>query len=83
VAFEFVYTRRAREDIETLDSIARKRLGKKLLLLQETPLKLSRKLVHGAIGSYRYRVGDYRVVFDLDGRRIVILRIGHRREIYR
>jgi len=28
-------------------------------------------------------MGDYRVVFDLDGQKIVVLRVGHRREIYR
>jgi mRNA interferase RelE/StbE len=28
------------------------------------------------------RIGDYRVIFDIDGENIVILRIGHRRDIY-
>jgi mRNA interferase RelE/StbE len=28
-------------------------------------------------------VGDYRVVFDLDGENLVILRIGHRKDIYK
>ncbi|WP_457554830.1 type II toxin-antitoxin system RelE family toxin [Candidatus Pyrohabitans sp.] len=28
-------------------------------------------------------IGDYRVIFDVDGDNIVILRIGHRKSIYR
>ncbi|MGD0990633.1 MAG: type II toxin-antitoxin system RelE/ParE family toxin [Candidatus Sulfotelmatobacter sp.] len=34
---------------------------------------------------FRIRVGDYRVIYRIDGKRvvIVIVRIGHRREVYR
>ncbi|PIU83448.1 MAG: hypothetical protein COS68_03990 [Elusimicrobia bacterium CG06_land_8_20_14_3_00_38_11] len=35
------------------------------------------------MGMYRFRVGDYRVIFDVDKNNIVILRIGHRKKIYR
>jgi len=83
VACELVYTAKARDDIAALDAVVRKRIGKKLLMLRADPLKVSRKLVHPAIGAYRCRAGDHRVVFDLEGRRIVVLRVGHRREIYR
>ena len=33
--------------------------------------------------EYRLRVGDYRVLFEIEGERIVIYRIRHRREAYR
>jgi len=36
-----------------------------------------------ALGSWRFRVGDYRVVFDIEGKKIIVLRVGHRREVYR
>ncbi|MFQ6032826.1 MAG: type II toxin-antitoxin system RelE/ParE family toxin [Candidatus Zixiibacteriota bacterium] len=29
------------------------------------------------------RIGDYRVIFDLEGNEIVVLRVGHRKNIYR
>ena len=32
--------------------------------------------------EYRLRVGDYRVLFELHGHRIVIYRVLHRREAY-
>lgn len=51
--------------------------------LQENPRELSVKLIDESLGQYRYRIGDYRVIFDIHGNDIVILRVGHRREIYR
>ncbi|MBN2862947.1 MAG: type II toxin-antitoxin system RelE/ParE family toxin [Bacteroidales bacterium] len=30
-----------------------------------------------------FRIGDYRVIFDLVGEDIVVLRVGYRKEIYR
>jgi mRNA interferase RelE/StbE len=81
--WSIVITLKAEKDILALDAVARKRLGKKLMALSEDPVKLSKKLVNSDLGSYRYRVGDYRVVFDLSGHTIQILRVGHRREIYR
>lgn len=50
---------------------------------QENPLTFAEKLIDRKIGGYRFRVGDYRVIFDLKEKEILILLIGHRREIYR
>lgn len=33
--------------------------------------------------EYRMRVGAYRVLFEVDGRTIIVYRIRHRREAYR
>jgi len=49
----------------------------------EDPLKHSEKLTDPKIGEYRFRIGDYRVIFDLKGDDIVVLRVGHRKDIYR
>ena len=46
-------------------------------------MKYAIKLSNKNIGSYRFRIGDYRIIFDIDGNDIVILKIGHRREIYK
>ncbi len=34
-------------------------------------------------GCYRYRFGDYRVIYTISNDAILILRIGHRKEIYK
>ncbi len=38
---------------------------------------------NSSLGSYRFRIGDFRVIFDIEKDEIVVLRVGHRREIYR
>ena len=35
------------------------------------------------LGSYRFRVGDYRIIFDIEEKDIIVLRVGHRRELYK
>jgi mRNA interferase RelE/StbE len=49
------------------------------------PRRLGAALAGDFAGLWRYRVGDYRLIASIeDGRfTVLILRIGHRREIYR
>ena len=81
--YSLVYTRTAAKDIQKLDPVAKKKIKKKLEQYVKDPFFYSKKLVKDEIGTYRWRIGNYRVVFDVDGKNIVILRVGHRREIYR
>lgn len=81
--FTLVYTRRAEKDIKKLNPSIKTHIGRALLKLQEDPISHSEKLTDPKIGTYRFRIGDYRVIFDIEDNDIVILRIGHRKEIYR
>ena len=81
--FSLIYTQRSIRDLRKLDGLTKLRIGKALLRFQENPLNYAEKITDPILGSYRFRIGDYRVVFDLQGEEIVVLRVGHRREIYR
>ena len=81
--YSLIYTNSSVKDIKKLDIIVKKRLKKKLELLTTNPKHYSKKLIHSDLGTYRYRVGNHRVIFDLEKNKIIILKIGHRREIYR
>jgi len=83
VKFNLVYTQRAVRDIRKLEPSVRLRIGKTLFRFQEDPLKYAERITDAKLGSYRFRIGDYRVIFDLEDVDIVILRVGHRRDIYR
>mgnify|MGYP001558776784 CR=1 FL=1 len=83
MVYRLFYTKRAVNDIAKLDLVVKKRIGKKLLLYAQNPLKYATKLTDYTIGTYRFRIGDYRVIFDLKGRDIIVLRLGHRKDIYR
>lgn len=52
----------------------------------ENPRSLGEALTGSHLGQFwRYRVGDYRIVCDIQDRQVVVLvlKIGHRREVYR
>jgi len=56
------------------------------LALLEDPRSLGEALSGARLGSYwKYRVGDWRIVCDIQDQRIVVrvLRVGNRREAYR
>ena len=80
--YKLVYTNRADKDIQKLPPEIKKRIGKALLKYEQDPQRFSETLRDTKLGSYRFRIGDYRVIFDLEGSKIVVLRVGHRRDIY-
>ncbi len=50
------------------------------------PRELGEALAGSKLGNYwKYRVGDWRIICDLQDQRIVVrvLRVGNRREVYR
>ena len=81
--YKLIYTQRAERDLAKLDTKTKERIGKTLLRFQEEPLKYAEKLSDPMLGSYRFRIGDYRIMFDIEENEIVVLRAGHRKEIYR
>ena len=83
MAYSLLYTRSALRDIRKLDAVAKKKIKKKIETYSQKPLFYGKKLTKPAIGSYRWRIGNHRVIFDIDNRKIVILKMGHRREIYK
>ena len=81
--YRLTYTERAIKDIRKLELKIRDRIGKTLLRYERDPLKHAEKLTESKIGEYRFRIEDYRVIFDIEGDEIVVLRAGHRKDIYR
>lgn len=68
-----------------LDKPVRRRIQTAIDRLGETPRPANMTALRGLRGGYRIRVGDYRVVYTVDDGRVlvVVIDIGHRREIYR
>ena len=76
---------RAKKDIDSLDAVTKKRIARKLkfFLSEDDPLSYAKKLTDSSGGDYRWRIGHFRVVFDIDEQTIKLLRVQHRREVYR
>ena len=81
--YRIVFTERALRDWKNLDRKIQIRIASKLKQFAQDPYKYAKKLIDPRIGTYRFRIGDYRIIFDLVENDLVILRVGHRREIYR
>ena len=81
--FKLVYTRRAVKDIGKLDKQIYKRIKESLERYSQDPFAHADFLTDSRIGSYRFRIGNYRVIFDIKEDQIIILRVGHRGRIYR
>jgi len=73
------------KEIRKLSPQIQKRLGIKLQWFagQEDPLKFAEPLTKPADAGYRFRIGNYRVLFDVEDDTIVILYVQHRREVYK
>jgi mRNA interferase RelE/StbE len=68
-----------------MDPAVAKRIRAKILALAQNPIASNNnvKKLTGVEG-YRLRIGDWRVIYNLKRQilTVVVIRIGHRREIY-
>jgi len=82
--YSYEFTSKALKQIQKLDRGAQKQIITKIKFYCREELFLKAEhLSDQKIGNYRFRVGDYRVIFDIDGKMLTILRVGHRSEIYK
>ena len=74
----------AAKDLAALPAKDRKRIARKLQRLASEPRPAGTEKLSGH-EKYRLRQGDYRMLYfvDDDERAVVIVKIGHRREVYR
>lgn len=67
------------------DKAVLRHIGKAIDGLQTNPRPANAKALQGDDSILRIRVGDYRILYTIEDRALVVLviRIGHRREVYR
>ena len=80
------FTPRAEKALKQLDRSVRKRVLGKLREIQraDDPRDFLKPMTGPLAGMFRLRVGDYRVIIDVQGERCVILAldVGHRSAVY-
>ena len=72
----------AKAELRALPEAVRREIGYRLHLLQHDFSGDVKKL-KGSKNEYRMRAGNYRVLFELVGKRIVVYTLGQRKDIYR
>jgi len=83
--FTFEFKNEAAREINKLPAKERARILHKLKFYaqQENPLFFAEKLTDFRFGEIRFRVGDYRMICDINGSKIIVLKVGHRKDIYK
>jgi mRNA interferase RelE/StbE len=82
LTYELVFDKQARDDLEELPRHIQERIFSKLLQAKIAPARFFEGLVERK--EQKIRVGDYTVLAYIDHseKRILLLRIGHRKNIY-
>lgn len=83
--FRVVWEVKAEASLQKLDfSTARKIKFRVETYLIKNPLKLGKPLKNEWRGHYRYRYGDYRVIYQIKNQELIILivEVDHRKQVY-
>tara|TARA_Y100000031_G_C8030056_1_gene296686 strand:+ start:39 stop:296 length:258 start_codon:yes stop_codon:yes gene_type:complete len=81
--YEILFTDKAYRQLKKLDEDTQDRILTALDRIKIRPESYVRKLVGDP--GYRFRVGDYRLILDIDKGKLIVLvlKIGHRKKIYK
>ena len=80
--YTVILTDDVKAKLHALPLALRREIGHKLFMLEED-LAGNVKKLKGSRNEYRLRVGDYRVLFELEGATVTVYAAGNRKDIYR
>lgn len=82
---KYVFKGNAIKEFSKLPRKAQLQIKQKLELYitAPSPLLFAERLTDFRFGEYRFRIGDYRVTFDVEDDTIKILKVGNRKDIYK
>lgn len=81
--FSIEFSKRAKKFIKKIPSKDSEIILKKIYSLSNNPFRYLKRLQGDRL--WRLRIGDYRVIIDIiiSGNKIIVLRIGYRKNVYR
>ncbi len=79
--FKVIWDKKAQNQLDKLEINIARRIILKVRELSEDPFSKEIKKLEGE-SSFRLRVGDYRVIFDIIRDTIIVLKVGHRGNVY-
>ena len=81
MTYKIDWKENAIKDLKKLEASISNRIYKKVDELIENPLSKDIKKIKG-MNAFRLRVGDYRIIFEIEKDIICVLKVGHRKNIY-
>ena len=84
-SYRIEFSRSAEKDLRRLDKSSVAKIIQKISELSANPLPTGVKKIVGTLWTYRIRMGDYRAIYEIEDDRLVIfvIRIAHRKDVYR
>lgn len=86
MVFRAIWHEESLKDLKKLNITIAKKIAKKVKNnLIQNPIELGTQLKGNLKGFYRYRIGEYRVIYVLDHKekKVIILNVNHRKKIYK
>lgn len=83
-AYQVFLSKAARKQLNTLPLFIHNKITEDIIALGNTPRPPSCKKLKGQRNAWRIRIGDYRVIYEIEDKclRILVVAIGHRKDIY-
>lgn len=83
--YSIEFAPKAEKAFRKLERNVQKALQEKIDTLIITPRGINTKKLQGGYEMYRLRVGNYRIVYSIQDKKLIILvlHIGHRKDIYK
>ena len=84
MTYKIVPTPKFAKNFKKLDPFVRKQIKSYLNRVTDNPRAKGKALVANRTGQWRYRIGAYRVIVNIQDNELIILalEVGHRRDIY-
>jgi mRNA interferase RelE/StbE len=82
MTYSIEFKPRAIRDLKGIDKTVARRVAEKIELLKDD-LAGDVKRLTASTPEFRLRIGDYRVLFEIEGARVIIYRVRHRKEAYK
>jgi mRNA interferase RelE/StbE len=85
VTFRIEFTNSAAKALAAIPRKNQKRIARKIESLAENPPAPAKTKMKGNNPFHRVRAGDYRIIYEIQNEilLILILKIGHRKKVYR
>ncbi|OUL25822.1 addiction module toxin RelE [Nostoc sp. T09] len=85
MTYQIRFSRGAIKQLKKLPTDIKERIDSKILNLAIEPRPIGVKKLQGDAHSYRIRVGDYRVIYEIedDFLLVTVIKVGHRSDVYK
>ena len=83
--YTLLIKRSAERDLRRLTRALFERVNERILALRDDPRPPGVRKLVGALEGWRIRVGDYRILYQIDddAQMVTVVRVKHRRDVYR